>query len=154
MPIFVDEHQAAGQVRARARTPLRARRPAGEPRRPPGRARVVVGRRRPAVPDCAPRPVAPRWPWLVVTAVCVGLTVAGLGLLAEGVPGGVPGRTAIVPVGRGQTLWDLARQYAPDSDPEAVVARIRQLNGLGDATLVPGLPLTVPVGSPAVDDPP
>ena len=38
---------------------------------------------------------------------------------------------------------------APESEPGAVVARIRELNRLDRAVLVPGLPLTVPVADPA-----
>ncbi|TVT17143.1 LysM peptidoglycan-binding domain-containing protein [Amycolatopsis acidiphila] len=57
----------------------------------------------------------------------------------------VPERTATVTVGSGETLWDVAHHYAPASDADAVVARIKQLNNFGDATVVPGLPLTVPV---------
>ncbi|TNC29238.1 LysM peptidoglycan-binding domain-containing protein [Amycolatopsis alkalitolerans] len=61
--------------------------------------------------------------------------------------GAVPERTATVTVGVGETLWDVAQEYAPSADTGAVVARIKQVNGLGDATVVPGLPLTVPVDS-------
>lgn len=150
MSVLLDENQVTGHVTARPRMPVRARRRTGEPRRPPTRARIVAGRRRSPVPDCAPRRMSPRWPWLVAAAVAVGLIITGLGVFAEGMSGAVPERTATVSVGRGQTLWDLAREYSPGSDPEAVVVRIRQLNGLPDAVLVPGLPLTVPVESPAV----
>ncbi len=94
----------------------------------------------------------PRWPWLAATALAVGLVVTGLGVFAEGVSGGVPDHTATVTVGAGQSLWDMAREYAPSADTDAVVARIKQLNGLGDATLVPGLPLTVPVDARPLGD--
>ncbi|GLY66303.1 LysM peptidoglycan-binding domain-containing protein [Amycolatopsis taiwanensis] len=146
MSILADEDEIAARAATRPRTPVRARRRAGEPRRPPTRARVVAGRRPVPVAECAPRRVSPRWPWLAAVAVAIGLAVAGLGVFADGVSGGVPDRTATVLVGQGQTLTDLARQYAPDSDPAAVVARIRQLNGLGDAMPVSGQPLAVPVG--------
>jgi LysM domain-containing protein len=149
MSVLVDEDESAGQVAARVRRPVRARRRA-ESRRPVARARVVAGGRRLPVAECGPRRVPPRWPWLAAVGAVIALAVAGLGVFADGVSGGVPGHTAAVPVGPGQTLADLARQYAPDSDPEAVVARIRQLNGLGDAVPVPGQPLTVPVA----EDPP
>ncbi|MTD53557.1 LysM peptidoglycan-binding domain-containing protein [Amycolatopsis sp. RM579] len=59
--------------------------------------------------------------------------------------GRVPEQTATVTVGAGETLWDMAREYAPSADADDVVARIRQLNSLGDTAVVPGLPLTVPV---------
>jgi hypothetical protein len=108
---------------------------------------VVAGRHRPPVPGCVPRRVA-RWPWLAGAAVAAGLAVTGLGVFADGVSAAVPDRTATVQLRPGQTLIDLARQYAPDSDPDLVVARIRELNGLGDAEAVAGLPLTVPVEAP------
>ncbi|WP_166459402.1 LysM peptidoglycan-binding domain-containing protein [Amycolatopsis pithecellobii] len=117
----------------------------GESRRPPGRARVVAGRGRRAVPDCAPRRLVPRWPWLAAIALTTGLIVTGLGVFAEGMSGRVPEQTATVTVGAGETLWDMAREYAPSADADDVVARIRQLNSLGDTAVVPGLPLTVPV---------
>jgi hypothetical protein len=108
---------------------------------------VVAGRGRAAVPGCAPRRVAPRWPWLAGIALALGLFVTGLGVFAEGMSAAVPERTATVTVGAGETLWDVARHYAPGSDAGAVVARIKQLNNLGDAGVVPGLPLTVPVAA-------
>ncbi|TVS99467.1 LysM peptidoglycan-binding domain-containing protein [Amycolatopsis bartoniae] len=78
-------------------------------------------------------------------AVAVGLFVTGLGVFAGQLTPPVPTRTATVTVGEGQSLWDVAHQYAPDADANAVVARIRQLNNLGGDAVVPGLPLTVPV---------
>jgi hypothetical protein len=147
MSVLLDGSPGTGNVaqgRRRPQLPVRPRRP-GETRRPPTRARVVAGRGRAPAPSCAPRRIMPRWPWLAAVALAVGLAVTGLGVFAQGMSGGVPERTATVTVGDGQNLWDVARQYAPDADPDAVVARIEQLNGLGDSTVVPGLPLTVPV---------
>lgn len=149
MSVLVDEGQVKGQIRGRVMALVRVRGRVGEPRRPPGRARFVVGHRPVSVADCAPRRVAPRWPWLVVLAAAVALIITGLGVFSGAMSRPVPDRTATVFVERGQTLRDLALEYAPDSDPLAVVARIRQLNGLGDDVLVPGMPLTVPAGSGA-----
>lgn len=149
MSVLVDEGQVRGQIGSRARMPVRARRRTGEPRRPPGRARLVAGHRPPPVPGCAPRRVAPRWPWLAALAVTMALIITGLGVFSAAMTPSIPDRTATVFVVRGQSLGELAREYAPDSDPAAVVARIRQLNGLDDGALVPGMPLTVPVGSGA-----
>jgi hypothetical protein len=95
-----------------------------------------------------------RWPWLAAMALAVGLIVTGLGVFAQGMSAAVPDRTATVTVGSGETLWDIARQFSPDADSDAVVARIRQLNSLGDAGVVPGLPLTVPVEAEPVPDQP
>src|SRR5689334_6805166 len=69
MSLLVEEDQVGGHAPAGARLPARSRRRAGEPRRPPTRARVVAGRRRGVAPDCAPRRVPPRWPWLAAAAV-------------------------------------------------------------------------------------
>ncbi|MEV0074012.1 MULTISPECIES: LysM peptidoglycan-binding domain-containing protein [unclassified Amycolatopsis] len=120
----------------------------GEPLRPPTRARVVVGPRiAPATCAQARRP-AVRWPWLAAIAVAACLVVTVLGVFGSGTPGGaVPERTASVSVQQGDTLTAIAARFAPDSDQGAVVERIKQLNHLDDAVLVPGLPLTVPVAS-------
>ncbi|WP_431874435.1 LysM peptidoglycan-binding domain-containing protein [Amycolatopsis sacchari] len=153
MAVLLDGSRIAGapaEGRTRQEGPVRVRRHAGEMRRPPTRARVVAGRGRAAVPGCAPRRVSPRWPWLAGVAVAVALVVTGLGVFAQGMSHPVPSQTATVTVGEGQTLWDVAHEYAPASDADAVVAKIRELNGLGDAALVPGLPLTVPVDAAPV----
>ncbi|WP_158882508.1 LysM peptidoglycan-binding domain-containing protein [Amycolatopsis anabasis] len=154
MAVLVDEGLVGGgsatHATPRAGAPLRQvrRHPrAGELRRPPTRARVVAGRRPSPVADCAPRRLPVRWPWLAGLAVATGLVVAGLGAFANEMAPAVPAQTVTVPVGAGETLWDLAERFAPDSDPSAVVARIQELNGLGGAALTPGLPLTVPAQS-------
>ncbi|MEV7044899.1 LysM peptidoglycan-binding domain-containing protein [Amycolatopsis sp. NPDC051061] len=124
---------------------LRGRR--GEVRRPPTRARVVAGRRPAGAPCAAPRRVPVRWPWLAGLAVATCLVVAGLGLFGGGAAANapVPEQTATVSVAQGDTLSSLAARFAPGSDASAVVARIKELNRLDEAVLVPGLPLTVPV---------
>lgn len=154
MSVVLDGGPATGRATGNETLPRQRARPRrhGEPRRPPTRARVVAGRGRAAVPDCPPRRVLPRWPWLVAAAVVVGLFFTGLGAFAGEMSGGVPERTATVTVGGGQSLWDIAREYAPSARTADVVLRIKQLNGLADATLVPGLPLTVPVGAPPPGD--
>jgi hypothetical protein len=87
-----------------------------------------------------------RWPWLAGLAVAACLAITGLGLLAGGLATAeVPAQTAVVSVAPGETLSDLAARFAPGSDTGAVVERIKQLNLLEDTTLVPGIPLTVPV---------
>lgn len=152
MSVLLDGNPAPGKAdesRVRPPLPVRPRR-AGETRRPPTRARVVAGRGRAVVPSCTPRRVVPRWPWLAAVALVTGLVFTGLGVFAEGMSGAVPQQTATVTVGAGETLWDVARHYAPSADTGAVVARIRQLNDLGGATVVPGLPLTVPVDAQPV----
>jgi hypothetical protein len=91
-----------------------------------------------------------RWPWLAALAVASCLVVTVLGLFPGGSAGTpVPARTAVVSVEEGDTLSSLAARFAPDSEPGAVVARIKELNRLDGPVLVPGLALTVPVAEPA-----
>ncbi|MEV6911015.1 LysM peptidoglycan-binding domain-containing protein [Amycolatopsis sp. NPDC051071] len=146
-----------GPVPAGVTRPVRVTRGRrAEPLRPPTRARVVAGRRpgvATAAPACpAPRRLPLRWPSLVGMALLVAAFVTGLGLFLAGVPGAaVPERTAIVSVSEGETLSDLAARFAPGSDTGAVVAKIKELNSLQDAVIVPGLPLTVPVAAQVAD---
>ena len=52
--------------------------------------------------------------------------------------------TAIVVVQPGESLWGIAQEIAPGSDPREVVTSIRELNSLSDAPVVPGQSLVVP----------
>ncbi|OZM74658.1 hypothetical protein CFN78_05035 [Amycolatopsis antarctica] len=119
----------------------------GEVRRPPTRVRVVAGRGRAARPACAPRRMAPRWGWLLLLGLAVFAAVVGLGVLAQSVPAasGVPEETALVSVAPGETLWEVASRYAPDSEPASVVRRIEELNGLAGSGVSPGMAIAVPV---------
>ena len=47
-------------------------------------------------------------------------------------------------VAPGDTLWGIARQVAPDSDPRLVVDAIARRNDLNAGELLPGQPLTIP----------
>jgi nucleoid-associated protein YgaU len=71
---------------------------------------------------------------LAMLFVVVAMTVLALvGPRSAAVPGDAklePVRT--VQVQPGQTLWDIARQVAPDQDPRAVVDAIVDLNALSD----------------------
>ncbi|MFC7613830.1 LysM peptidoglycan-binding domain-containing protein [Actinokineospora soli] len=114
--------------------------------RPPTRRPPVGAPRVVAPADCAPR----RSPVPLAALVAIALAVAALvygfgaysGAMAEST---VPTTTAVVRVGVGETLYDLAARTAPGSDSSAVVDRIRQLNGLDSVDVYPGQPLTVPV---------
>lgn len=54
-----------------------------------------------------------------------------------------PGQTIVIQ--RGETLWQVARRIAPDTDPRVTVQRIIELNDLGAADLVrPGQQLVLP----------
>ena len=51
----------------------------------------------------------------------------------------------VVVVQAGETLWGIAREVAPGSDPRGVVRQIRQMNDLGTTPVVPGQSIVVPV---------
>lgn len=69
----------------------------------------------------------------------VGSAVAG-----EGVGLRLAGESSVV-VQQGDTLWSIAAAVAGDGeDVRAVIAEIRELNGLADASLVPGQLLVLP----------
>lgn len=117
-----------------------------EVRRPPTRARPVAGQRPRVQVACAPRQAPLRWPALFALAVGSALMVLALGLLAGEATGAspVPEQTTLVSVGQGETLSELAERFAPASDTQDVVRRIRQLNDLDGAAVPAGLPLAVP----------
>lgn len=130
-------------LEASARRSVASRRATVDPTRPAGRgvpaarhlAPVACGHRR------APVPLS----LVIALGIAVCLAVIGLAVLANAGPPTVPSQTAVVRVEPGENLTELAQRVAPGSDPSAVVARIRELNALTDASLRPGQPLTVPV---------
>lgn len=52
--------------------------------------------------------------------------------------------TVAVTVAPGDTLWGIAAEIDPGADPRALIAEIRELNGLTQSGLVPGQVLVVP----------
>ena len=57
--------------------------------------------------------------------------------------------TGVVVVQAGESLWQIAQAIAPQADPRETVTLIRELNGLGEAAIVPGQSIVVPiVGAP------
>jgi hypothetical protein len=52
--------------------------------------------------------------------------------------------TAVVVVQPGESLWSIAQAVAPGADPRETVLRLRELNGMADAVVVPGQSLVVP----------
>jgi len=55
--------------------------------------------------------------------------------------------TGVVVVQPGESLWQIAQDIAPQADPRETVTTIRDLNGLGDTTVVPGQSIVVPIVS-------
>jgi LysM repeat protein len=76
---------------------------------------------------------------LVLLIAVVGLSVS------RDVQARPPDR--VVQVHRGDTLWSVARQYAPSDDPVVAVERIRRANHLTGYTIQPGERLRVPTDS-------
>jgi LysM repeat protein len=50
-----------------------------------------------------------------------------------------------VTVQPGDTLWGIASSVDPGADPRALIAEIRDVNGLAQSGLTPGQVLQVPV---------
>jgi hypothetical protein len=88
----------------------------------------------------------------VAVLTLTGGLLAGAGSLASasfaGSDRGAPAAPQLrhVLVAPGDTLWEIAAAAAPSSDPRAMIERIRDLNGLTDAPLVPGQQLVLPAG--------
>ncbi len=57
--------------------------------------------------------------------------------------------TGVVVVQPGENLWQIAKAVAPQADPRETVTAIRELNGIGDSTVVAGQSIIVPVVSDA-----
>jgi hypothetical protein len=81
---------------------------------------------------------------LVAAVMVTMVVVGGLSWLGQARDPGLPAHTAVVRVGAGETVWDVAARVAPQSDQGAVVERIRQLNGLVGSAVSPGQQLQVP----------
>jgi LysM domain-containing protein len=113
--------------------------------RPPTRPCPVAAPPLVGPAGCAPRRAPLPVSWLVGLGAFGCLVVVGLGVLAGASAPAVPATTAVVRVVPGENLWDVAERAAPGSDTGAVVARIRELNGLAGSEVRPGQPLTVPV---------
>lgn len=102
-------------------------------------------------------PVPRRVYWLrraLVVFVAIGV-VLGVVAVVDAVTGGSPERVArtnlTVVVRPGQTLWDIAAQYAPnDRDRTGWAAEIAELNDVDAGAVAPGTPLVIPLETPVV----
>ncbi|WP_022890869.1 LysM peptidoglycan-binding domain-containing protein [Agromyces italicus] len=72
---------------------------------------------------------------LVLGAGGAAADVAGAGAALE-----------YVTVDVGGSLWEIAESVAPSADPRDTIAEILRINGLDEATIVPGQRLAVPAG--------
>lgn len=88
---------------------------------------------------------------LVLTALVAGPLALGAGLVALNGGAAVAAKDASgvtlehVTVSSGQSLWDLAEEIAPSSDPRDVIASLVDLNRLPTSDVSAGQQLAVPV---------
>jgi LysM domain len=119
----------------------------------PGLPMVAPVRRRVAAATAGKRAAVPAlasqsswWAHRVAAAAMTLAVGGGLGWIAQAPHLEIPADTAVIRVGAGETVWDVAQRVAPKSDQPAVVERIRQLNGMADSAIQPGQQLQVPDG--------
>ncbi len=78
---------------------------------------------------------------MLVALLALGIDAARSAAASErGEPSGHATRT----VQPGDTLWEIARDVAPDSDPRETVQRLLDLNGLPSPVIFPGQELALP----------
>jgi LysM domain len=105
----------------------------------------------------APAPTPPSVYWLrraLVVFVALGVllgVVSVVNAMTAGPPEQLARTNLTVVVGPGQTLWDIAAQYAPaDRDRTAWAAEIAERNGVDAQAVRPGTPLVLPLETAAV----
>ncbi len=84
---------------------------------------------------------------LAATPIVIALAIAILGngaAIASREDGAAAGSFQTVTVSAGDTLWLIAEEVAPDSDPRDVVDAIMRLNALDDPTVIAGERLAIP----------
>lgn len=86
--------------------------------------------------------------WLVAASVVAPGASAGDGTktVRTGVGAVQPQEVAHVVAQPGDTLWGIAREYAPAQDPRSIVAAVVELNDLSGTGVQVGKALRVPVG--------
>lgn len=99
----------------------------------------VPGRRRPALRLTRRGRVALRLSFILLAASVAAL--AATASRASDPPVGPPPTAVVRPH---DTLWSIAARHAPHRDVRAVIAEIRQLNGLSGTTVHPGHRLVLP----------
>jgi LysM repeat protein len=79
----------------------------------------------------------------IVVALSVAAVLGGGAAIASGSAGTV--EFDYVTVQAGQSLWSIAEDIAPASDPRDVIAEIRSLNQLSTSSVQPGQRIAIPV---------
>jgi LysM repeat protein len=79
----------------------------------------------------------------LLVVLAVGIVVASGSVATD--KAGTPEPTAVVMVGPGDTLWDIASAAADDGDVDAMIDRIQRLNALDSGMLVAGQRLLIPI---------
>ncbi len=104
---------------------------------------------RPASPNPLRLTVRGRLALLVLSTCFLALVVLVSGRFTADAGTSAPlgPATSVVVVQPGESLWQIARQIAPSADPREVVTIIRELNGLGDTTVVAGQSVVVPAAT-------
>jgi LysM repeat protein len=75
---------------------------------------------------------------LVIAALAFGINAGGATATSSSTP------LAKITVVNGETLWAVAKQLAPNSDPRDVIADIMSVNNLSSADIYPGEHLSIP----------
>jgi hypothetical protein len=75
---------------------------------------------------------------VVIAAIALGINAGGATATSSSTP------LARITVVGGETLWSVAKQIAPNSDPRDVVADIMSVNSLDSADIYPGEHLSIP----------
>ncbi|MDQ1570774.1 MAG: hypothetical protein QOF79_1448 [Actinomycetota bacterium] len=75
---------------------------------------------------------------LVIAALAIGINAGGATATSTSTP------LTTVTVTAGQSLWQVARQLAPNADPRDVITDIMSVNQLSSADIVPGEELKIP----------
>lgn len=84
---------------------------------------------------------------LAATPIVIAIAAAALfggSALASGEQGASAGSFQTVTVMAGESLWSIAEDVAPTSDPRDVVGAIMRLNALDDANVPAGARIAIP----------
>jgi len=79
----------------------------------------------------------------LMAVLAVGIVVAAGSVATD--KAGTPEPTAVVMVGPGDTLWDIAGAASDDGDIDSMMDRISKLNALDSGMLASGQRLLIPV---------